>query len=944
MSTEKLNIRVTLKNAAKRGLSGLFKDLKQLDKQSRKAAFGMKTLYAQMAAFSALIGGGFLFGKSLKTFADFDDNMRAAAAVTHATTQELNEMKAAAILMGKTTRYTAKNAAEALKFLGMAGFSATQSVKALPGVLNLAAAGSLDLGTAADITTNILTGFGLEVDRLDRVNDVLVQTFTSSNVNLVEFSEAFKMVGPLAKGVGADFEDLSAAVGSLGNAGIKGTMAGTALKNAIDALLAPSAEEAKLFQKLKERLGGVSLQIKDSHGDFIGFKKILEQLEKAGLRGDEALQAFGLRAGPAMTALLNQGSAALDKLTEKLRNSGGVASDIAQQMEAGIGGEFRRTISVLESFQITLGDAFGPEVQTVLIAFQQYLNGIILELEKLKEDGSLSGIGQTIVDIFTVVNKVIGKTIDSLQAMTALSIAAYSALTGHLDIADQAMKGFVKEVNDLFGEKTWDGVVSKPITTEMLATKKALENAAKDQGPIGKGSKKVGKSITKNIVESSSIASKLKASLIKLNAVLETEKVKLEEQHNQKLISLNQYYDKRFELIKKRIKAEQEILKNKISNETDLSKKEILNAQLIALDQSLLTEKIKLDDQKKQEQEKLDSDLLRKKQDLNRKKLQAEQAYIDQKNRIKEQGTTELDTKFQEEISNLQNRQNKELELIRNYHETVIQNLKDRKASELEIERAYQEQKQAIQQQLVLQEREKEQQAADQSLRLTEYKLNNMKEIAAGTSQLFNQLYEGLGKKNKEFFYLAKAAAIAEATINIAQGVTKALAQGGVWGIAQGTLVAAAGAVQIATIASQGYADGGEIKGNSPTKTADNILIKATAGEFMQPVDSVNYYGADIMEALRSKSIPKSFFNNIKFSGYNTGGIIRNQTHFATGGQISPVKMNDEIKTEKPEINIINVTDPSQLDQYLASSAGQDAILNVLGSRSDQVKRILKNA
>jgi len=932
--TDDLNIRVTLQNMAKRGLSGLKNDLGKVNKGAADAAKSMKGFYVQMAGIAGLLASGALFGSAVKTFADFDDNMRGVAAVTGATTDEMVKMTNVAKEMGKETRYTASNAAEALRFLGMAGFEASEATTALPGVLNLAAAGALDLGSAADIATNVLSAFGLEVENLSQVNDVLVKTFTSSNVNLVEIGEAFKIVGPIAKGVGSDFEDLVGAIGALGTAGIKGTLAGTALKGTIGALLNPTAQESKLLAGLTDRLGGVALQIKDSDGDFVGFQKTLEQLEQAGIRGDEALAIFGERAGPGMAALLNMGSDSLADLIEKLRNAGGVSEEIAEKMEAGIGGQLRKTVSVIESVKIALGEAFGPEVQVILTAFRDWLVSVTNTLIKLQKDGNLSGWGRTVVDVFTGINWVVSKTVNLFQSWIALSIVAGAALTGNFALAQEALKGYLEESKSLVGiGDKFDGSVTKPITAEMNKARKVLENAGKPSGPLGKGSKKLGKGIANNIVPVS-IEAKLKAALIRLNAMLGQEEAQLEADYEQKKVSLDKYYTDRLEIITRRSAQEREILVNKFETETDISKKEILNAQLFSLDKKLQIETIALDAEKIKAQDDLKEKELSAQLKVNRLKVKAEKALQDQKDRLRSDETTTLDSLFQKEISDLQTRQNAELETVRVFHKANIDALNDRKASELEIETAFAEQKKAISDQTAAQAQEKEQMAADQQMRLNEYKINNLKNIAGGAAQIFGQLYEMMGKENKELFYLAKAAAIAEATINTATAITKALPN-----IPMAVIAGAMGAAQIAVIAGQGLAAGGEVRGNSPTSTSDDILIRATSREFMQPVSAVDYYGLPFMEAIRHKTLLKG-----AFAGYAAGGPITNRSRNINNVITNNQKNNSPNQgTESPQVNIINVTDPSQIESYLASSAGQNAVLNILGARPEAAQRMLRS-
>lgn len=938
MPDEKLNLLVTFRNAAKTGLTRFRKDIQAVDKQVSKTTSGLKSFHGQLLTIGALFAGGAFFGNSIKTFADFDDNMRAAGAVTSATTKDLERMTNVAKQLGRETRFTASNAASAFRFLGMAGLDAAEATEALPGVLNLAAAGALDLGTAADITTNVLSSFGLEVEKLGRVNDVLVKTFTSSNVDLIEFGESFKIVGSIGKGVGADFEDLSAAIGALGNAGLKGTAAGTGLKGAIDALLAPTGKEAAAMQKLAERIGQTSLNVRDSNGDFIGFAKVIEQLERAGLRGDEALQAFGLRAGPALQALLNQGSDSLEELIEKLKDAGGTADEIAKQMEAGIGGQLRQTASVLEAVGIAFGEAFGPEVTVVLTAFREYLLDVINVITELKENGDLQGIGQTVVDIFSLINTVVSKAIDAIQSFTAITIAAGAAITGNFDLAREALKGWVQETNELLGTADkFDGTVTKPITAEMNAARKALEDAAKPTGPIGKGSDKVKKSLN-NVVPAVSMEAKLKAALIKLNAVLEQEAATLDSNYEQGLIKLDEYYNQRISILQKASAQERAILEEKLSNESDVDKKALLNAKLFELDKKLQTDIIGLNAERKKEQEKLDNDLLKSKQNIDRKRIAAEQVRRNQETRIREQGSTDIENQFNSELTSLQNKQQNELQTIQDYHNSVLQALRDRKASEEEIELAFQERKTAIEEQARLQKQEREQLIIDQNRRLVDVQLNQMQTLAQGTSQIFSDLYKLTGSKVKAFFYIAKAAAIAEATINIAKGITQALGANGIFGIAQGAIIAAQGAVQVAKISSQQLADGGEVKGRSPHKRADDKVIRATSGEFMMNVDSVRHFGLPFMHAINDRKLKFAF-------GGQIGAQRRSKAGFNTGNLSGSPESNagKDTQSEPMPLNIVNVVDPSTLDQYLSTPEGQDAIVNVIGQRSQEVQRRIRS-
>jgi hypothetical protein len=205
-------------------------------------------------------------------------------------------------------------------------------------------------------------------------------------------------------------------------------------------------------------------------------------------------------------------------------------------------------------------------------------------------------------------------------------------------------------------------------------------------------------------------------------------------------------------------------------------------------------------------------------------------------------------------------------------HAEEIQRLRDLSAAKEEIDEAYR-----------LQKMEKDRLLVEQEKRLNEERLTSARTVAGGLADIFQNLYELTGESNKELFVLAKAAAIAEAVMNTAQAVTKAWAEGGPYaGPALAAVAAAAGAVQIATISAQSLASGGLVLGKSPSPTADNIPINATAGEFMLPVKSVRHYGLQALEGLRSLSIPKEIFAGARLpalsppSGYALagGGIV----------------------------------------------------------------------
>lgn len=369
------------------------KKTKSFSKALKGLATKLKSVAGALAISAAAVAATVLY--PLKEFAIFEDKMAMVQAVSRATASEFRALTAIAQELGRTTRFSATEAADGLLFLTKAGIKAADAVKALPSMLQLAQAGAIDLGEAADISTNIMSAFGKTVEDLTEVNDVLVRAFTSTNSTLNEIGQGFKYVGPIAKGLGANFNDLVASIGALHNAGLKAEMSGTILRNTLNALFNPTRDEARMMQELSRRIGGVGLQIKDAKGNFVGFASVIGQLEKAGLKADETLRMFGMRAGPGIASLMEQGSASLRELKLELDNSAGAAEAVSKTMEKTLTGAFKSAQSAVNGLAIIFGQKLGPTATKVLNALAFSVNKVTSALKLMSkqtlEDVALLG-------------------------------------------------------------------------------------------------------------------------------------------------------------------------------------------------------------------------------------------------------------------------------------------------------------------------------------------------------------------------------------------------------------------------------------------------------------------------------------------------------------------------------------------------------------------------
>lgn len=285
------------------------------------------------------------------TGAKFDDQMSTVQAVTGATGKEMDKLREQAKKMGRETRFSASEAAEGQEMLARAGFETTEIMDALPSVLSLAAAGAVDLGDAADITSNILSGFGMEATETARVADILAKASSDSNTDIEGLGESMKYVAPIASDLGVSIEDTTAAIGLLGDAGIQGGQAGRQLRSGLQSLAAPTEKASKLMDEL-------GIEVFDAEGNMKSMPEVVKELED-GLEGMSSQQQaaaletlFGADAMSAWSILVGEGSDELGAFSKELQNSEGTADDMAATMEDNLAGSFRELMSALEGLSI----------------------------------------------------------------------------------------------------------------------------------------------------------------------------------------------------------------------------------------------------------------------------------------------------------------------------------------------------------------------------------------------------------------------------------------------------------------------------------------------------------------------------------------------------------------------------------------------------------------
>lgn len=286
---------------------------------------------------------------SLKAAGDFEKNMNRVAALSGATGKELNKLRDQAKDLGKKTQYGAAQSADAMAQLATAGLTVNQIYGSMPSVLSLASSEQLNLTRAAEITTNVLTGYGMSIKQIPHAVDAMVKASVKANTSVDDLGEAFKYSGPIAHQAGIQFEEAVAATALMGNAGIKASMAGTALRGAVTRLLAPTKQVTKVLNKM-------GVEVRTSDGKLRPLTSIIDQLAKKGATTGQIMTIFGQRAGPGMAALIQQGAGKLAGLTKELEHSGGTADKIAKIQMRGLKGEVTRLKNAWEGLMIEVGD------------------------------------------------------------------------------------------------------------------------------------------------------------------------------------------------------------------------------------------------------------------------------------------------------------------------------------------------------------------------------------------------------------------------------------------------------------------------------------------------------------------------------------------------------------------------------------------------------------
>lgn len=376
---------------------------------------------AATAVAAATTAAGGLAAASVKVGSNFESSMSQVAATMGLTTadiangsEEFELLAQAAKDAGATTAFSASQASEALNYLALAGYDAQTAADALPAVLNLAAAGSMDLAYASDLATDAMAALGIEAsnENLTRFGDEMAKTASKANTSVAQLGEAILTVGGTAKSLAGGTTELNAALGVLANRGIKGSEGGTALRNVILALSAPTDKAAASMKSL-------GLEVYDASGNMRPLNEVFKDLNASmenmsqGEKTQVLNEIFNKVDLKSAQALLAGCGDEFDNLADAIANSGGAMQDMADTQLDNLKGD----LTILQSGLEGLGIAAYEGMQGPLREAVQLATSMVGDISAAFNEGGLTAavgaVGGALADMVTYVAGLAPQMIDA---------------------------------------------------------------------------------------------------------------------------------------------------------------------------------------------------------------------------------------------------------------------------------------------------------------------------------------------------------------------------------------------------------------------------------------------------------------------------------------------------------------------------------------------------
>ena len=400
-------------------------------------------------------------GAAVKTTMDFDAQMSKVGAISGAQGEDFDALRAKAREMGATTKFSATEAAEAMEYMGMAGWKTQEMLDGIPGIMNLAAASGEDLGTTSDIVTDALTAFGKGAEYAGDFADVLAVASTNANTNVSMMGESFKYSAAMAGGMGYNYRDVAIALGLMANSGVKSGQAGRALRNVMQRIAKPTEESTQAIKYF-------NLSTTNADGSQKSLREVMQSLRETAKKQPEAFDAAadaalklsqqfedgeiseeeyndgmldistganefmgniarlaGAQGLPGLLAIMKSSDEEFNSLADAIDNSGGAAEQMSERMLDNLQGQLTILKSQLQEAAISIGDILTPVIRDLTSLVQ----GLVDKFNNLTPQQKemivriaeiVAAVGPALV-IGGKVTKTVGKIADGIgDAITAV--------------------------------------------------------------------------------------------------------------------------------------------------------------------------------------------------------------------------------------------------------------------------------------------------------------------------------------------------------------------------------------------------------------------------------------------------------------------------------------------------------------------------------------------
>jgi TP901 family phage tail tape measure protein len=448
--------------------------LEEVESSAKKADDGFtmfKATLANLAAdaiMRAVDGIKNLVGNVIELGQNFTSTMSEVSAISGATGEDFEKLEACAREYGATTVFSASNAAEALKYMSLAGWDADQSTSALGGVLNLAAASGMELGAASDMVTDYLSAFAMEAGDAAYFADLLSHAQSHSNTTAEALGEAYKNCAANLNAAGQDVETVTSLLEGMANQGYKGSEAGTAM----------AAIMRDITNGMKDgaiKIGETSVAVMDAQGNFRDLTDILTEVEAATNGMGDAERAVALSSTftadstKGLNLILNEGMDKIAGYEEELRGASGSAEEMANIMNDNLSGDVAAMNSAFEELGLKIYDALESKLRA---GVQFITNGVIPAIEWL--GGHIPEVTIAVSGLGAVIAAMNWGTISSKIAMVKGALVKLAAALGGVSLPAIAIIAVITAValaftnlwknNEEFRNKItaiWDGIKAK---------------------------------------------------------------------------------------------------------------------------------------------------------------------------------------------------------------------------------------------------------------------------------------------------------------------------------------------------------------------------------------------------------------------------------------------------------------------------------------------------